>query len=1144
MKKANNLLILLVAVGLSGGFASTAFAQDVSKVKVKKSVSKDTEKEALKRAEERTKVLNKDKTDKEAAAKAIEGPGVDQKAFEDSQQTMTPEQIDALKRKLETKNQQMIKKLSSIIERDPYNKQKPEWMFQKAELVWESANWEYLRQRAKYNQCLDAANKGTVDEKTCQEPKADYTDAQEIYKEILQQYPSYARLDEVIYRLGSGLIEAGQGAQAVSYLQKLVKNYPNSRYLPEAYLALGEFFFEKELLGAARDNYEKVLTYKNNQLYDYALYKYGWVLFNQTEYRKSVDTFKSVVERTGTKIGFQNQAINDLVVVYAEIDDGWKEVRDYLTKKKGKDFSDKKLGQMAGLFEAQGKDDKAVEIFEYFIKDRPNHEKVPQWAESVLIAEKKVTNDDDVKNLEKTMNRFVAYFDTNGTWWSKNKDNEKATNNATLLTDASLSYLSNFFHRRAQKNEDVNDYKKAAGYYQQYIKRFPDSAASFDMGFFLAEILLLNLGEPEKAAQEYQKVVDLYKANNIPKGVKKKDAEAIVKDSAYAIVSAYDELVKKSHPDSILVEMAKYDESKRAKKATDQRAESVDTPPIPKTPLLKYEAKFVAASDQFSELYPKEDVTPTVDFVAAEVYKSRGHYDKCVPRFESIIVNAPKHRYASFAGNSLLEANYRLKRWDEVEKWARYLFDNKIFDVTPKEKLQSAIAYAINERAKDLKNNKEFEKASDELLRLAKEFPKSELAPGALFNAAAIYESGDKVNEALAVYKRVVKEYPESLQAPEALFVMGAIYESQTDFANAADSFSRLGSTEKYKNAKGDEVEYRDHDKAADAVYNAAVILEATEAWDKAIETYEKYAKLWPERENVRDLGIHLAYLEKEKKDPKAAQKRMEDFLKRKDIKPEEKVELYSQIGLLMVEIKGKKWEKNSDEMYTKSVEEWKKLEDEALKKKTRYYASEARFQQAERIYTEFAAVKLGFPLKKLTKTLQEKGKLEQDAEAIYTEIIAMQSPRWVAASAYRIGEMYKNFSDELYNLPIPEGLTQEQQDAYQMALDDNAFPLQEKALTAYRTALKLALQFEAYNEWSSKSAAAISKLESEAYPITGQEGVESTHSQLNFDIPKAVTSLEVVKERVKARKAAKKAAEPKPAPKPAAAPKESAAAK
>lgn len=1101
---------------------SPAYAQDVSKIKVKKSVDEKAQEDALDRSAERSKRLDKDKRDAEAAK--IEGPTVTAADAEAEGTGMTPEQIDTLKRKLESKNRSMIEKFDKIIAEDPYNDQKPDWMFQKAELLWELRNWEYLRERAKFNQCLDASMKGTVDEGSCKEPRADYGEAQEIYKQIAGQFPGYERLDEVFFRLGKGLIEAGKGAQAVTYLQKLVNNYPNSRYIPDTHLALGEYFFKKELLGAAKDNYAKVLKHKDFALWDYSLYKLGWVFYNQQEYRKSVKTFKAVVERTGETLGFQNQAINDLVIAYAEIDGGWIEAREYLKEKKGDDFMYKKVAQLAGLYEAQGKDDLAVDIFQWFIGEKPNDSKVPQWAESIIIARKK--DEQNFEGLEKSMTRFVAYFDKNGTWYAKNKNDERAINNATLLTDASLAYLSNFYHRRAQKDSNKEDYRKAAHYYQEYIDRFPNTAAAFDMNFFLGEILLLDLGEFEKAATQYQKVVDLYKNGNVPKEAKKEDVDAIVKDSAYAVVNAYNELVKKNHDDSILVEMAKYDESQRAKQATNQKVESIEDKPIPKTPLLKYEKGFVQASDQYAEMYPKEDVTPTVDFVAAEVYKSRGHYDRAVPRYESIIQNAPKHRYASFAGNSLLEANYRLKRWDEVEKWGRHLLDNKIFDVTPKEKLEAAIVYSINEDAKNLKDSKNIEKAVNRWTALANEFPKSEYAPGALFNAAAAWEAADEINKAVELYERVVKNYPKSLQAPEAIFVMGAVFESRADFETAATYFERMGTTEKYVNAKGDEVEYKDHESAADAVYNAAVIREAMQDYDKAIGTYEKYRELYPERENVRDLGLHLAYIEKDKEDWKGAMERFDEFAKRKDVKPAEVVEINLEKALLHTKIKGRSWESDSDKLFTKVVEGWNKLSDED-KKKTKFYASQARFLQAERVFDDFQAAKIGFPMSQLTKSLQKKGELEQDAEKMYVEVISMESPRWVAASAYRIGQMYKEFSDQLYDLPLPEGLTMEQEDQYRMVLDERAFPLQEKALKAYRTALELALKYQAYNEWSSKSAQAISKLESEAYPITGQDGVSVVHERTNFSQPAPVLDLDVVRKRVKARKANQKPAEP-----------------
>lgn len=1129
--------------------SAPGLAQDLSKERTKKraDVTKD-----LQRTKQNSSALDKDKT-KEKSDLAT-GPQSKTDIFE-QKETRSPEEIDRILQEIEAKNTEMISQLDQIIAGNPYSDNKPDWMFQKAELMWESQNWDYRRARSEYDSCLGAVDKGSIDESECKEPSPDYSQPQAIYEDILKQYPSYERLDEVIYRLGRGLIEAGKGAKAVTLLERLVQNYPNSQYKPEAHLALGEFYFDKNIFTLAATNYNEVIAYEDYAFREYARYKMGWVHYNQQEWRKSIETFKAVVENPDSKLGFQGQAINDLVVAFAQVDDGWKEAREYFLKydkerkANDKEFAYKQMGRMAGYLEQQGQDDDAVSIYEWFLKERPNHKRVPSWMESIIIAKKK-----DVNNLEETeasMNRFIAYLAPSGTWAQKNKDEEGAINNAELLTEASLSYLSNLYHVRAQKMGDegkkeqaVGDYKKAAGYYEQFIKRFPNKPASFDMNFLLGEIYLFDLNRLEDAASQYQKVVNLYKEDKIPEGVPEKDAKERVKDAAYATVNAYNELVKTNCQDSILVRMAEAAEnSKSGVYKTKSKMDLQNDQPNPRVKMeevCKFELGFVQASDQWSEMYPKEDVTPTVDYVSAEVYKARGHYDKSIPRYESIIINAPKkHRYRSFAGASLLDANYRLKKWDEVEKWARYLLDNKIFDVTPKEGLQQTIAFAINSRAVELKDAGNTDKAATELLRLADEFPDSELAPGAVFNAAAIYESGDQINKAIDTYERVVKMRPKGKEAAEkqnekaaeALFVMGAIFESRADFDRAASYFERLA-----------EDKYRDRPQSADAVYNAGVLREAMEQWGKAIEVYEKYVDLYGKgtveadvAKNVRTIRLRTAYLEKEQEDWKASLKRFERFLKdSKDVTPAEKIEVYTEIGLLHEKIGGKRWEKNQDDAFKKVFDTFGKLPDDMKKesgksqeqRKAEYYVSQAKFHQAERIYREFENVKLEYPMSKLIKRLTTKGELEQKAEQIYFDIIAMKSPFWVSAAAYRIGQMYHDFSNNLYNLPMPEGLTPDQEDMYRMQLDEYAFPLQEKALAAFQRARELALELEAYNEWSSKSSAMISQLEKSQYPITSQDGVETSHSRVLFTRTAPVVKVEVASERLKAREAERLAKE------------------
>jgi len=54
------------------------------------------------------------------------------------------------------------------------------------------------------------------------------------YEGILADYPDYAGMDEVLYRLSECLVAAARKAEALPHLGRLVGEYPNSNFIPEA----------------------------------------------------------------------------------------------------------------------------------------------------------------------------------------------------------------------------------------------------------------------------------------------------------------------------------------------------------------------------------------------------------------------------------------------------------------------------------------------------------------------------------------------------------------------------------------------------------------------------------------------------------------------------------------------------------------------------------------------------------------------------------------------------------------------------------------------------------------------------------------------------------------------------------------------
>ena len=129
--------VAFLGASLSG---ATAFGQgaDISKKKRKSGVTDAQRAAAEKRAKELEARLNVDKT-KEKSELGETGPTKAEGTLDgdnaQSAATMTPEQIEELRRTIEQKNRDQIRKLDKLINGDPYATTRDAWMFQKAELL-------------------------------------------------------------------------------------------------------------------------------------------------------------------------------------------------------------------------------------------------------------------------------------------------------------------------------------------------------------------------------------------------------------------------------------------------------------------------------------------------------------------------------------------------------------------------------------------------------------------------------------------------------------------------------------------------------------------------------------------------------------------------------------------------------------------------------------------------------------------------------------------------------------------------------------------------------------------------------------------------------------------------------------------------
>jgi tetratricopeptide (TPR) repeat protein len=133
--------------------------------------------------------------------------------------------------------------------------------------------------------------------------KAARKKAIDYYTLIINEYPTYPALDEVLYYLAYEYEQAMDLKNARSVYYDLIKKRPDSKYIPNAYLAFGELFFNEaqgdpSKWDLAAQAYSEVIKYPppNNKVYGYAWYKLGYVFWNKGEMDKALNAFKKTIE--------------------------------------------------------------------------------------------------------------------------------------------------------------------------------------------------------------------------------------------------------------------------------------------------------------------------------------------------------------------------------------------------------------------------------------------------------------------------------------------------------------------------------------------------------------------------------------------------------------------------------------------------------------------------------------------------------------------------------------------------------------------------------------------------------------------------------------------------------------------------------
>src|SRR4051812_26937652 len=214
----------------------------------------------------------------------------------------------------EKRHEQMVQ-LQKLLKITPEgDKDRPGLLFRLAELLYEESKDYFFQANRKdddYIKALNRKDKAAMEtarsEKAALDRKAeDFAGkARDTYQEIAQKYRDYERTDEVLYFLGHAFLESKNDQdqkKAMVAFERLIKKYPKSKYVPDAWLAFGEYYFQKSKTKAdlaqiqkALEAYKAAANFPENQVYAFAIYKQGWCHFLLNDFQNAMDKFKTVI---------------------------------------------------------------------------------------------------------------------------------------------------------------------------------------------------------------------------------------------------------------------------------------------------------------------------------------------------------------------------------------------------------------------------------------------------------------------------------------------------------------------------------------------------------------------------------------------------------------------------------------------------------------------------------------------------------------------------------------------------------------------------------------------------------------------------------------------------------------------------------
>lgn len=605
------------------------------------------------------------------------------------------------------------------------------------------------------------------------------TEAIALYKQLLEQYPLYERNDQVLYQMSRAYEELGDVDEAMNVMNRIVKDYPASRYADEIHFRRGEYYFTRKKFRDAESAYAAIVqTGDHSTFYEIALYKLGWTFYKQEMHEEGLHQFVALLDhKVKTGYDFSNQTnefeqkrIEDTYRVISlsfSALGGPDAVVDYFDRKGKRSYEVDIYSNLGEHYLEKRRYADAAASYKAFVKRNPYHKVAPHFDMRVIDIYKRGGFPRLVIDANK---EFATSYGLKSAYWTH--FDVTAYPDVLGYLKANLKELANHFHALYQEKTLEKDrpenFREASHWYHEYLESFPKDVESPAINYQLADLLLEN--------RDFGLAALAYETTAYDYPLHEKSAGA-----GYAAVYAHREnLAVAAEPDKETVKRAVIRSSLRFADA-----------------FMQHEKAALVMGAALEDIYGMKEY----EFAATTGRKMIANFPNAdqplrraawlVVAHSSFELNQYTHAEEAYLGVLQLTAADDKSREEIVENLAASIYKQgeqanaaadyrmaaehflRVGRVAPDARIRATADY---DGAAALIQLKDWDRAAEVLLAFRSRYPGHKLQADVTRKIALVYQEAGKLALAAAEYERIETETKDEAIRREALLLAAELY--------------------------------------------------------------------------------------------------------------------------------------------------------------------------------------------------------------------------------------------------------------------------------------------------------------------------------------------------------------------------------